>query len=152
MSYHLTFPPCLYAHPISKHTIFQKTSPSRPKALFQSSFTTLPFCPTQQGSQRDSDYNQGTAAPAMPINVGGLKMELWERGERGLWLHLHTLPCWTGCWGVSAQLVALQQTLQGHIAPARRCLSQACLHKPSLSLKKLSEVSFVVCPNTVKMS
>lgn len=125
----------------SSENVIQRTS------LFKTKHSVFVYFPPLQslpgGSQRDSDYNQGTAAPAMPINVGGLKMEQREREGKCLCLHLHTLPYWTGCWGVSAQLVALQQTLQGHVAPARRTPTQTCLHKLSSSLKSLS---FCVCP------
>lgn len=121
---------CFFLNLLGEHNSENKPFKTKHSVFFQQP----PLQSLPGGSQRDSDYNQGTAAPAMPINVGGLKMEQRERGEKCLCLHLHTLPYWTGCWGVSAQLVALQQTLQGHVAPARRTPTQTCLHKLSSSL------------------
>lgn len=80
-------PPCT-----SWDSTIQRTSLLRPKALTPSASILPSFSPSQRGSQRDSDYNQVTAASAMPINVGGLKTEQGKRGKKCLYPHLHTLP------------------------------------------------------------
>lgn len=91
----LAFPFLFFLLPCTSwDNITQRTSLSGPKALTHSASIPLCFNPIQWGTPRDSDYNQVTAASAMPINVGGLKTKQGERGKKKKCLcpHLHTLP------------------------------------------------------------